>query len=59
MPETTEIPFVKIGNYTALTDEQIISMPWLGDFIKRFPNCFEYDRFERAHYFWPEGKQDA
>jgi hypothetical protein len=37
------IPFQTWGNWQVLTEKQIKEMPWLLEFIKAFPNCFEYD----------------
>ncbi len=55
MTETAEVPFQVWGNHSVLTDIQLREMPWLIDFICRFPNCFERDDERRIHIFWPEG----
>ncbi len=39
--KTVAVPFVKIGNRRGLTRLQIVEMPWLADFVKRFPTSFE------------------
>jgi hypothetical protein len=54
--ETVEVPFIAWGNYSVLTDMQIMEMPWLLDFINRFPNCFERDDMRSIYIFWPEGR---
>jgi hypothetical protein len=41
VPESVEVPFVKIGDRRGLTALQVREMPWLADFIKRFPDSFE------------------
>jgi len=55
-PETVGVPFVKIKNRQCLTDQQLAEMPWLKDFINKFPNCFEYDFEACVHIFYPQEK---
>lgn len=49
--ETVEVPFVKIGNRRALTGLQMMQEPWLADFVKRFPDSFEYAQDMDAAFF--------
>lgn len=39
---TAEVPFIKVGNRRALTGLQLMQEPSLADFVKRFPDSFEY-----------------
>lgn len=41
--ETVAVPFQRVGNRQVLTLQQIHELPWLLDFIGRFPSCFQYD----------------
>lgn len=50
MAETVEVPFIKVGNRRALTDEQLCEYPWLLAFFKRFRHCFEAS--DRSPYIW-------
>lgn len=59
MAESAGVPFQVWGNYSVLTDIQLLEMPWLMDFIARFPNCFERDDMRSIHVFWPEGDSPA
>lgn len=43
MAETVEVPFTQVGNLQVLTARQVAEMPWLGEFITRFKDCFEFD----------------
>lgn len=54
--ESAVVPFQSWGNYSVLTDMQLIEMPWLREFIERFPICFERDERYSLFIFWPEGK---
>lgn len=56
MYESAAIPFQSLGNYSVITDEQLLEMPWLGDFVERFPHCFERDEMRRLSVFWPDGQ---
>lgn len=49
--ETVEVPFVKVGNRRALTGLQLMQEPWLTDFVKRFPDSFEYAPDMDAAFF--------
>lgn len=40
--ESMEVPFVTIGNRRALTGLQMAQDPYLAEFVKRFPDSFEY-----------------
>lgn len=53
--ETVEIPFVTIGNRQALTERQTYELPWLMEFIRRFPKCFEYSDLNQAYLYYPDG----
>jgi hypothetical protein len=52
---TVEIPFQTLGNRRVLTRQQVEEMPWLLDFIKRFPKCFEYAWPNDYFVFYPDG----
>lgn len=39
---TAEVPFVNIGNRRGLTGLQLMQDQALADFVKRFPDSFEY-----------------
>lgn len=39
--ESVAVPFVKIGNRRALTDEQLANDPYLEDLVRAFPQSFE------------------
>jgi hypothetical protein len=56
--ESGAVPFQAWGNYSVLTDEQLLELPWLRDFIDRFPSCFERNELNSLFVFWPEGKAD-
>jgi hypothetical protein len=43
--ESTAIPFVQIDNRQALTGDQMAQMPWLREFVARFPDCFEWPEY--------------
>ena len=53
--ETAEIPFMIHGNRLLLTDQQLAEMPWLLDFIKAFPKCFERSPAAQIWYYYPDG----
>jgi hypothetical protein len=56
MSRSVEVPFVTIGNHQCLTLEQLFEYPWLSDFVRRFPNCFEQHQGGLAVFiFWPDG----
>ena len=48
------VPFVEIGGRCALTDKQLMEQPWLLDFLRCFPHCFERDE-RLCCYFYLEG----
>lgn len=56
--ETIAIPFQIKGNRQYLTELQLAEIPELGDFIKRFPHCFERDPVAELWWFYPDGKKD-
>lgn len=41
MAGTAEIPFVQIGNRRGLTSQQMVELPWVAEFYRRFSDCFE------------------
>jgi hypothetical protein len=49
------VPFEIWGNRQVLTRLRVAEMPWLLDFIKQFPACFEFDWLRDAWLFYPEG----
>ena len=51
-----EVPFHTIGNRQCLTDKQIVEMPWLQEFIDRFPKCFERDEVACLWIFYPNDR---
>ena len=53
--ETVEVPFKMLGNLQLLTVKQITEEPWLMDFIKRFPDCFEYRHDLNVYVYYPSG----
>jgi hypothetical protein len=53
--ETIEIPFIELGNRQALTGLQLMELPWLRDFVDRFPNCFEAIPYMDVLIYYPEG----
>lgn len=53
--QTVEVPFVTVGNKQALTDTQIMNESWLGEFIARFPHCFERSEMMQCYYYYSEG----
>jgi hypothetical protein len=40
---TVAVPFKQLGNRQVLTHEQLTEEPWLMDFVRQFPDCFEED----------------
>jgi len=53
--QTVAVPFTKLGNRQVLLDSQIIEMPWLKEFIGRFPKCFERDHVYAVWVYYPDG----
>ena len=54
MPYSDEVvPFITLGNRQVLTDKQLVEMPWLKEFIARFPACFEYDLVQHMWVYAP------
>jgi hypothetical protein len=53
--ETVEVPFITVGNHQVLTAEQLANAPWLEDFVKRFPTCFEWHPVADYLIFYPDG----
>jgi hypothetical protein len=53
--ETVAIPFKQWGNRQVLTRKQLVEEPWLEDFVKRFPNCFERSNLCDVWVYYPEG----
>lgn len=49
------VPFVLVGNKQALTDQQLAEQPWLCEFIRRFPHCFERSERYMCYFFYREG----
>lgn len=41
--ETVTVPFKTFGNRRGLTSFQLVEEPWLSDFVKSFPDCWEYN----------------
>lgn len=53
--ENAAVPFYAMGNKQVLFEEQLQNQPWLRDFVKAFPRCFEYDVHGYMWIFYPEG----
>ena len=53
--ETVAVPFQRVGSRQVLTLQQIHELPWLLDFIGRFPSCFQYDPGGLLLGFYPGG----
>jgi hypothetical protein len=53
--ENVAVPFIAIGNRQVLTDQQATEMPWVADFIRGWPNCFERIESLSLWVWWPEG----
>jgi hypothetical protein len=53
--ESTEVPFLKWGNRQVLTAQQLVEMPWLADFVRRFPRCFGREPNMDVVVFYPDG----
>jgi hypothetical protein len=53
--QSVEVPFVTVGNRQVLTAMQVVESPWLADFIKRFPSCFEADIRMDCWVYYPDG----
>jgi hypothetical protein len=49
--ESIEIPFHVVGNQRVLTRQQVEEAPYLMDFIRRFPTCFELHPVMDAYVF--------
>ncbi len=57
--ESVEVPFKLHGNRRCLTREQIENNEYLADFVKRFPNSFEWSPvMDLAYFIEPELEQD-
>lgn len=52
---SAEVPFFTIGNRQCLTAKQIVEDPYLADFVKSFPACFEQDHLRDIVIFYPDG----
>lgn len=48
---SSPVPFVRVGNRRALSDEQLVECPYLADFVRRFSASFERDDNARAYLF--------
>jgi len=53
--ETVEVPFQTWGSHQVITDKQIAEQPWLAEFIKSYPKCFEYDHLKSVWFFYSRG----
>lgn len=53
--QTLEVPFETVGNRRVITDLAIAEMPWLIDFIKQFPLCFERSAVACYWIFYSDG----
>jgi hypothetical protein len=49
--ESVEVPFQIIDGKKVLTARQVTELPYLQDFIKRFPTCFELHPTMDAYIF--------
>ncbi len=49
--ESVEVPFQIIDGKRVLTARQVTELPYLQDFIKRFPTCFELHPTMDAYVF--------
>lgn len=60
MPEfcSAAVPFVRVDNRVALTDEQLVSSPWLAEFVERFRHCFERDDVLQCYFYLPTLPED-
>ena len=53
--ENVAIPFKMWGNRQILTGLQMVQYPWIADFVKRFPACFEQCTYRDIVIFYPDG----
>lgn len=53
--ETAEIPFQMMDGRQVLTGLQMMQEPWLGDFVKKFPDCFEFPWDRDIAIYYPNG----
>jgi hypothetical protein len=56
--ESVEVPFVTVDNRLCLTDVQIANAPWLADFVRAFPGCFEHSDQLHLYWYYPRGRDD-
>jgi len=52
---TAEVPFITDGNRQILTGTQLVEEPWLADFVKAFPHCFEHEINRDYLVYYPDG----
>ncbi len=53
--ETVAVPFKMMGNRQVLTGLQMVQEPWLADFVKAFPACFEFAVDRDVAIYYPNG----
>lgn len=53
--QTLAVPFVNRGNRQVIERRVLCENPWLEDFVRRFPKCFEPDHYTACLVFYPEG----
>ena len=49
------VPFQPIGNRKFLSGLQLVTHPWLRDFVERYPNCFEPSAYGDFFEYFPDG----
>jgi len=53
--EDVAIPFRSRGNRQYLTEYQVADDPAAAEFIRHFPNCFEWVPWLQIFLFYPDG----
>ena len=57
--ETIAIPFQIQGDRQFLSEQQLMEMPELRNFMERFPHCFEHDPVRCVWWFYPDSKPEC
>ncbi len=53
--QTIEVPFIKRGNRSCLSAQQLTQDQNLEEFVIRFSNCFELELQSYYYVFYPDG----
>ena len=53
--ESVEIPFMMWGDRQVLSRLQVENHPFIEDFVRRFPYCFDQHEYADFLVFYPEG----